>query len=487
MIKKLRHIYRNSTLSVKIRYSYFVLLVPIVIFVIFCFFNMWNSNRKYEDMLDSINVASEFSLDFKKDFDYEAYLLIVENKTIEESKMTDMLREAKRVVNSLEKVTYSAENIERLNSAKKYLDNLEVYKKRIEQNLIEGNKYETNIEIWENDIQIVTLLIRETIFQYIYYEIQDIQEAREEYQRVFAMIITCSIVAFFCVVAMIVVISYYIPQSITKPIIKLSEITDQVAKGDLTVRSDIKTGAEVGVLNDSLNAMIDKICELVEQVKKEQIRLRKAEFELLQAQINPHFLYNTLDAIVWLAESGERQKVVDMVENLSGFFRTSLNQGKDIVSIEEEIKHVRSYLEIQKMRYQDILQFVIDVPQELNSYLIPKITIQPLVENALYHGIKNKRGLGTISIIGKAEEGCFVIEVTDNGIGMSDKRLEQVRDGIEHKITEQNDIYGLYNVNERIRLNFGDTYGISIDSIYGKGTLVRIVLPYIEQSGEEPA
>ena len=480
MRERLRHFYENSNLTFKIRYSYFILLVPIVIFVIFCFFNMWGSNRKYADMLDSIDVASEFSLDFKKDFDYEAYLLIVENKSIEESNMQAMLNEAKRIVNGLEKVTYSVENSDRLKSAKKYLENLEVYKSRIEQNLVDGNKYETNIEIWENDIQIVTALLRETIFQYIYYEIQDIQEAREEYQNVFAMMITCSIVAFLCVVTLIVIVSYYIPKSITDPIIQLSEITNQVANGDLTVRSDIKTGAEVGVLNDSLNTMIDKICELVEQVKIEQISLRKAEFELLQSQINPHFLYNTLDAIVWLAESGEQQKVVEMVENLSGFFRTSLNQGKDIVTIKEELEHVRSYLEIQKMRYQDILQFKIDVPDKLNRYLIPKITIQPLVENALYHGIKNKRGLGMINITGICEEDRFILQVKDDGIGMTDERLRQVREGIENKVPNENDIYGLYNVNERIRLNFGEGYGIAIESVYMEGTVVKIVLPYIE-------
>lgn len=480
MRRRLQKLYENATLTSKIRYSYFLLLVPIVIFIIFCFFNMWGSNRKYTEMLDSIDVASEFSLDFKKDFDYETYLLIVENKTISESGMNRMLNDAMRVVTSLESVTNSTENANRLKSAKKYLENLAVYKERIEQNLKEGNKYETNLEIWENDIQIVTALLRETIFQYIYYEIQDIQQARAEYQKIFAVMITCSIIAFLCVIALVVIVSYYIPQSITKPIIRLSEVTDQVAKGDLTVRSDVKTGAEVGALNDSLNTMIDKICELVEQVKKEQISLRKAEFELLQSQINPHFLYNTLDAIVWLAESGEQQMVVDMVENLSDFFRTSLNQGKDIVTVKEELEHVRSYLEIQKVRYQDILRFEIDVPETVHKYLIPKITIQPLVENALYHGIKNKRGLGTIIIKGCLREDGFMLQVSDNGIGMKEERLIQVREGIENKSPNEKDIYGLYNVNERIRLNFGEKYYISLESTYMEGTTVYINLPCVE-------
>jgi two-component system sensor histidine kinase YesM len=254
-----------------------------------------------------------------------------------------------------------------------------------------------------------------------------------------------------------------------------------VAGGNFDVRFDERSSAEVSMLSDSLNTMIDKINELLEQVKTEQTRLRKAEFEVLQAQINPHFLYNTLDAIVWLAEAGESKKVVSMVESLSEFFRTSLNQGKDIITIKEEIQHVSSYLKIQQVRYQDILTYEIDIPDELHRYTIPKITIQPIVENALYHGIKNKRGQGMIKIEGQKHEDFFTIKISDNGIGISPERLEQVRDGIKNKVPTQNDIYGLYNVNERIRLNFGENYGISIESIYGEGTVVSIILPYIEK------
>ena len=484
MKEKIRQIYNHSTLATKIRYSYLLLLIPMVTFLIFCFCNLWASNRNYEDMLNSTVVASEFSLDFKKDFDYETYLLIVENKSVEESMLEDMLNDANRIVKGLEELTDSQENMNRLNSAKKYLNNLEIYKNRIEQNLKDGNKYEDNIEIWENDVQIVTSLLRETIFQYIFFEIKDLQQARTQYQNFFVEMIRFSVVAFAAIFVLITVLSYYIPLSITRPIRKLSEVTDQVAKGDLTVRSDVRSGAEVSVLSDSLNTMIDKIDELLEQVKKEQIRLRKAEFELLQSQINPHFLYNTLDAIVWLAEAGEQKKVVSMVGSLSDFFRTSLNQGKDIITIKEELQHSRSYLEIQQMRYQDILNYEIYVPEELHRYLIPKITIQPLVENALYHGIKNKRGLGRIVISGRKEEDFLILQIEDNGIGMRKERLDQVKEGMNQKIPTEKDIYGLYNVNERIRLNFGEKYGLSIESTYGEGTVVSIILPYVDHKSE---
>ncbi len=481
MKEKIKQLYNNSTLAVKIRYFYLMLLVPIMIFLVFLLYNLWVVNRSYESMINSSVVASEFSLDFKKDFDYETYLLIVENKSIEEAKLDDMLNEANHIVERLEEFTNSRENISRLNSAKKYLKNLGIYKGRIEQNLIEGNKYEVNLEIWENDVQIVTSLLQDTIFQYIYYEISDLQQLSTEYQKFFVGTVRFFLIAFACIFVSILFFSYYIPLSITRPIRKLSEVTDQVAKGDLSVRFDARSGVEVNRLSDSLNTMIDKINELLEQVTTEQIRLRKAEFELLQTQINPHFLYNTLDTIIWLAEAGKQREVVGMVGSLSEFFRASLNQGKDIISIREELQHVKSYLEIQQVRYQDILKYEIQVPGELDKYLIPKITIQPIVENALYHGIKNKRGLGRIRVSGKEEEGGFAIQVEDNGIGINEERLRQVGDRIQYRTPAENDIYGLYNVNERIRLNFGEKFGISIESVYGEGTVVSIHLPYGEK------
>lgn len=480
MRKWLKHLYSDLTLAAKIRFSYLLLLISILALLAFCFYNLWAGNRRYEDMVNSAVVASEFSLDFKKDFDYETYLLIVENKTVEESNLDKMLENANRIVKNLEELTESKTNVNQLKSVRKYLTNLESYKDRIEKNLTEGNKYEENIEIWENDVQIVTSLLQESIYQYLYYEIKDIQQLRASYQEFSMEMFRITVIVFIIAMVLVLLLSYYIPLSITQPIRLLCKVTEQVANGNLAVRSEVQSGVEVRVLSDSLNTMIDKINGLLQQVTDEQTRLRKAEFELLQAQINPHFLYNTLDAIVWLAESGDEKKVVSMVGSLSEFFRTSLNRGEEIVSIKKELQHVRSYLEIQQIRYQDILKYEIDVPEELEPYLIPKITIQPLVENALYHGIKNKRGTGSIRISGKMGGDCFYIEVEDNGIGMSAQRLKQVVDGIHNRELAENDIYGLYNVNERIHLNFGEDYGIRIDSRYMEGTTVQLKLPCVE-------
>lgn len=476
MLEKIKKTVDNSTLATKIRYSYLLIIVPLLTFVCICLFYIWRGNNMYAEMINSAVVASEFSLDFKKDFDYETYLLIIGNKTVDESKLDSLLYDANRVLDSLSTLNMSDDNTSRLKSARKYLNNLNTYVERIKQNMAEGNKYEDNIQIWENDVQIVTSLLRETIFQYIYYEIKNLEVARNEYQHFYEKMIRIAVIAFVAISILIISLSIYIPQSITEPITELSEVTDQVAKGDLSVRSNVDSGGEVGVLSDSLNSMIDKINELLSQVTTEQTRLRKAELELLQSQINPHFLYNTLDTIVWLAEGSDKAKVVSMVESLSEFFRTSLNQGKDIISIKEEIQHVRSYLEIQQVRYQDILEYEIDIPEEMYKYQIPKITIQPLVENALYHGIKNKRRLGKITVTGEVTD-KVIIYVSDNGIGMTEERNKEVMDRILGKSPDSEVGFGLYNVNERIRLKFGDGYGIDITSKYEEGTVSKVTLP----------
>lgn len=425
----------HTRLALQIRISYLFMLIPIMVFLFYIFYNLWNTNERYEKMLNSVVTASEFSLDFKNDFDYETYLLIVENKKPENSRLPQLLTDARRIVNGLEQYTDTDENKKRLEFATKYLDNLETYYKRIVVNLEKEDCYEENMIIWENDVQIVTALVQETINEYIYYENRELQIAQVENSRQVVHVMQLSMVIFGLIIIAMVVYSVFVPLSITEPIER--------------------------------------------QVRAEQRQLRKAEFELLQAQINPHFLYNTLDAIVWSAEAGNQKQVIQMVGSLSDFFRTSLNRGREIVTVREDLQHVCSYLEIQKIRYMDILEYEILVPEELNDYKIPKITLQPLAENALYHGIKNKRGGGKITIRGHEDKDSFVIEVYDDGIGMTQERLIAVRKGLSDKAPEKSELYGLYNVNERIRLNFGDEYGINIASEHGQGTVVEVRLPKI--------
>lgn len=199
------------------------------------------------------------------------------------------------------------------------------------------------------------------------------------------------------------------------------------------------------------------------------------ETKLLQAQINPHFLYNTLDAIVWLAEAHKTEEVVHMVTALSSFFRTTLSKGKDFITVQEEKSHIQSYLEIQQFRYQDILDYSIEVGEELYEYMLPKLTLQPLVENALYHGIKNKRGKGMIRIIGEKSGDDMVFKVIDNGKGMTKEELGTLRENIRRERQDTNvNSFGLTNVNQRIRHYYGEGYGLEFESRQNEGTEVTV-------------
>ena len=469
--------YRNTSLATKIRISYLLLVIPLVLLIIVCFYMMDRSSRTYSEMISSAALAGDFSLDFKKDYDYETYLLIVGNKSVEDSSINSLIDEADSVVDGLIAITESGDNLNRLKGVKKYLGNLRKYESSIEKNLESNVEYDANMEIWENDVQIVTGLIKEEIFKYMFYEIRDLQAEKAQMDEFYRSAMTGSLIAFAILTIMVILFSIYLPSSFTKPITDLVDVTDRVSRGDLDARSNNDSNDEVGELSKSMNQMIDKINELLSQITKEQIRIREAELELLQSQINPHFLYNTLDTIIWLAEGGDEKRVVSMVKSLSSFFRTSLSRGRDIITIREELIHAKSYLEIQQFRYQDILEYDISVPEEFNECTIPKITIQPLVENALYHGIKNKRGGGRIDITAQRSGDDFIISVKDNGIGMSPERLAEVIGGLDKAQPADNAIYGLYNVNERIKLKFGSKYGITLDSVYGEGSTCNILLP----------
>ena len=208
--------------------------------------------------------------------------------------------------------------------------------------------------------------------------------------------------------------------------------------------------------------------------------MRHAELRLLQEQINPHFLYNTLDTIVWLIESNSVDEAVDMVVSLSQFFRLVLSHGAEYISIREEEQHIRNYLKIQQARYHDILDYEIDIDPAIYSYRILKLTLQPLVENALYHGIKYKRAMGKITITGNMQEKRIVLIVQDNGVGMDPDKLAHLRREIERPCKDTEGGFGLANVNERIRMYFGDYYGMQIDSVQGQGTTVTVTIPALQ-------
>ncbi len=277
--------------------------------------------------------------------------------------------------------------------------------------------------------------------------------------------------------------SVFLTDMVTKPLRKLRETMKVVEGGNFEVEiEEPDTGDEISDLFRSFRNMILKIRELIEQNTAEQREKRKSELNALQAQINPHFLYNTLDSIIWMAEGGNIRDVVLMTSSLAKLLRKSISNKNEMVTLEEEIEYTRSYLTIQKMRYVDKLEYEIDVEPVVLQMEIVKLIIQPIVENAIYHGIKYKEGKGLIRITGGFQDDRIVLRVSDNGVGMTKEALSHVFD--ERVTDTRKNGVGVLNVHRRIRLYYGGEYGLSFESEEGKGTCVSIHLPLPEMERE---
>jgi len=273
-----------------------------------------------------------------------------------------------------------------------------------------------------------------------------------------------------------VLLSIFISRHYLQPIKDLSQGMHKFKHGDLDTRVDVHMENEFGELADDFNDMTVEIKRLVEENQQKEQAKRKYELKSLQSQINPHFLYNTLDSIVWMAEAGMNKAVVEMTFSLSKLFRISINRGSEFVTIEQEIEHIESYLSIQKHRYGEKLDYAIEVDERLLNYRVIKIIIQPIVENAIYHGIKKIMGPGMILIKVEEANGNIVISISDNGVGMENEAIERLLDRDGHSSVSKNGI-GVKNVDQRIKLYYGKAYGITIESTVFEGTTVVLTLP----------
>lgn len=270
---------------------------------------------------------------------------------------------------------------------------------------------------------------------------------------------------------------------ITLPLRRLQESMQAVETGDFNVDIvEADSQDEIGDLIRTFRIMIQEIEHLIERNNKEQEEKRKSELNALQAQINPHFLYNTLDSIIWMAEDGNTKDVVLMTSALAKLFRKSISNKNEQVTVSEELTYTESYLTIQKMRYKGKLRYSIDVETSIANETIIKLIVQPLVENAIYHGIKYKEGIGTILIEAKYKEKGILIQIIDDGFGMTEEQLSHIFD--ERETDERKNGVGVLNVHRRIQLYYGNEYGISFVSKQGLGTIASIFLP-IQTGGND--
>ena len=295
--------------------------------------------------------------------------------------------------------------------------------------------------------------------------LKDSKKARSIYVLVAAILVIVALV-----------LSNLIARNITRPLQQLRDSMARVQEGDFRAAEvEVTSRNEVGSLTRSFNVMTSRIQELMKQNIYEQQQKRKSELKALQSQINPHFLYNTLDSIIWMAEGKKNEEVVVMTASLARLLRQSISNEEEQVPIGQEVEYARSYLTIQKMRYKDKLEFQIQVDAQIMGVPIIKLVLQPLIENAIYHGLKYKEGKGLLIVRGYREGENAVIQIKDNGAGMDEQTLSHIFE--KHKVNYRSNGVGVYNVQKRLQLYYGMDYGITYSSRQGEGTTASIVIP----------
>ena len=432
-------------------------------------------NGQYAQVLSCANTAADFNQEFKSTLDLEMYNHVIRPRSehSEDDLPMSELDQAEEVLRRLSTETTLPDNRWRVQSMLDMCENLRMYMLEIART----ESYDLRMELLDRNIRGetgLTALIEKYMHDFLGDEVRELARLRGVISTQSTALIVGTVAAAGLLFLLLMLYSTRISRRIAAPIRALSQKAERFG-ADNFLSEPVKTEiAELQTLDKNFDKMASRITSLIEKQRQDQQSLHRAELELLQAQINPHFLYNTLDSIVILAESHREEDVVHMVTSLSTFFRNSLNRGEDIISLRAELSQAKSYLEIQQVRYSDILTYAIDVPEEILDCPVPKLILQPLIENALYHGIKNRRGRGRIEITGEKTEQGILLQVRDSGAGMTAEQLSQLQSGLYQ---EHHSGLGLKNVHQRIRLYCGAPYGLSFESILGAGTAVTVLLP----------
>ncbi len=296
------------------------------------------------------------------------------------------------------------------------------------------------------------------------------------------------ILVFFIAIAILsmLVINQNISRSITRPLISLDDAIHDVEKGDSSPNLNVGGPREVVHLGQTLERYMERNQQLMEEVVEEQEQKRQSELDALQSQINPHFLYNTLDSVIWMIEDEQNDGAVYMIKELSKLLRISINKGRSMITVRDEIRHAKSYINIQQVRYKNEFSCEFDIEDQILDCCTIKLIVQPLLENAINHGVQGMGDDGEIMVHGYRKDSFIYIDVTDNGFGMTKEQIQMIFQEKE-KTDSDPDLparkgngVGLKNVNSRIKMQFGEEYGVEIFSERGEGTTMRLKLPYLD-------
>ena len=476
-------ILKNKSLRRTLLITYISLLFITLIPSIYSIVVSQIHTKRYSQIISNVSTANRISLIAKDDIPAELWNIICGKKEIADGSQNKLLDNISSGLSLMLLTINNEESRGKLEVANRAYTTL---RRNVDMLIsqIKGGSLVTQNEATLDEIRTITSLFSDIMQDFIVTEIEAANQTNQSLRNTSIILTTIQII--ITILAIIISINSFITVSaaIQKPISDMEKLSTKVSNGDLTARIDIPHVNELNTLAENLNTMAGQIDLLIQKNMEEQKNFQKAEMKALQAQITPHFLYNTFDTIVWLAEEEHTEEVVRITKAFSDFLRISLSRGHEWITISQELEHIKNYLTIQKIRYADILNYSIDADEALMDVKMIKLVLQPLIENAIYHGIKNKRGRGKLKVSAHFTNNsrtfvCFTVE--DNGAGFTEERLGQVRNELRTGAQDSeklSSVYGLYNVNKKLKLYYGEnTEGLLIESEAGKGSKISFTIP----------
>lgn len=476
-------ILKNKSLRRTLLITYISLLFITLIPSIYSVVVSQIHTKRYSQIISNVSTANRISLIAKDDIPAELWNIICGKKEIADGSQNKLLDNISSGLSLMLLTINNEESRGKLEVANRAYTTL---RRNVDMLIsqIKGGSLVTQNEATLDEIRTITSLFSDIMQNFIVTEIEAANQTNQSLRNTSIILTTIQII--ITILAIIISINSFITVSaaIQKPISDMEKLSTKVSNGDLTARIDIPHVNELNTLAENLNTMAGQIDLLIQKNMEEQKNFQKAEMKALQAQITPHFLYNTFDTIVWLAEEEHTEEVVRITKAFSDFLRISLSRGHEWITISQELEHIKNYLTIQKIRYADILNYSIDADEALMDVKMIKLVLQPLIENAIYHGIKNKRGRGKLKVSAHFTNDsrtfvCFTVE--DNGAGFTEERLGQVRNELRTGAQDSeklSSVYGLYNVNKKLKLYYGEnTEGLLIESEAGKGSKISFTIP----------
>ncbi len=474
---------KRKTASIRqiLQSSYIVIICLMLIAPVISIASSWLQIARYDRTITNVSQTNRLNQIVKTEISNEIWDIVAGSRGFDEGRQYEILYDIGRRLDLIFKNTEITENRRMLEVAGRALDTLSRYVDRLGYQIQEQYPVTENEDILD-EIRGVSELISDILQEFIVLEIEAASITNENIKQISVMLSILQIMIVIFVMLFSIFTQRYVSTTINLPIRELENLSSEIASGNLAARADQPHVEELDNLTENLNIMAEKIKKLIEANIEEQKNFQKSEMKALQAQITPHFLYNTLDTIVWLAEGRRHDEVIDVARNFSSFFRTTLNKGRDWTSVQNEYEHACNYLSIQKVRYRDILNYEIEFDESMMQESMLKLLLQPIVENALYHGIKNKRGRGNLLVKGWRDNAFLYFRVDDDGIGIQPERLEDIKHQMNSEADHSavGDVYGLYNVNKRLELYYNGRASLEIQSEYLKGTSVTFRVPEVE-------